>query len=216
MNILGGILLKDQALHPTLKRAFDSKLSRYALAGSALLAVPGSATAGIVYSGVVDLTAGPTQTLNLDLDGGGNDFSFSVGSAGLNSNIWANVGGSNRFNTSLTPLAAGAPITLANTTSSSTALMKSSSGPPSYSGPWANTSSGYLGLKFTTSGQTYLGWADISIDRATPSLTLHSYAYNDTPNTSIAAGQVPEPSSLALFAAGAVGILALRKRRKAQ
>jgi hypothetical protein len=205
-------LINQKGFNPGLKQAFEHRLARYALAGSVLLVAPGAANAGVVYSGLVNLTVNPSQTLNLDLDGSGPDFQFSAGSAGIPSSLTASFFGINRFNNSLTPLAFGAPITLANTTSGGGTLMKSSSG-PSYSGPWANTSAGYLGLKFTTSGQTHLGWADIAIDRGTPSLTLRSYAYNDVANASINAGEVPEPSSLALFAIGAAGVLALRRRR---
>jgi hypothetical protein len=42
--------------------------------------------------------------------------------------------------------------------------------------------------------------------------TLFSYAYETAANTAIAAGAIPEPSALALLAAGG-GALALRRRR---
>ena len=92
-------------------------------------------------------------------------------------------------------------------------------------------SSAYLGLSFTTSGQTYAGWAQIAVDLnpevitaqgfAVPpesSATLTGYAF--TTDGSILAGQTvgsstPEPSSLALFAIGGAAALALLRRRRA-
>jgi len=63
---------------------------------------------------------------------------------------------------------------------------------------------------FQRCGNTCEGWAEISVDVTDPSgsATLIQTAYNTTP-------LVPEPSSLALFALGAVGIAAVKKRRKA-
>jgi hypothetical protein len=196
-----------------LQQNFEKKLARYALAGSALLGVP-AAHAGTVYSGILDSTATAASPVSIYIAGGG-DFSFTVAPDVFGAHFNASASTGNFFNDGLTPLTAGTPITLVNTSSSGGELMKSETPP---TGPWAAQSGfAYLGLRFTMSSQEYLGWAQIAIDPGTPSLTLHDYAYNDVAGDSINAGDgaVPEPSSLALFAMGAAGVVALRRRRKA-
>jgi hypothetical protein len=197
-----------------LQQNFEKKLARYALAGSALLGIPAAAHAGTVYSGIIDATATPVNPVAIDITGG-SDFSFTLSPDSFGVHITANASTGNFFNDGLTPLAAGTPITLVNTSSTGGELMKTEIPP---TGPWASQSGfAYLGLRFTMSSQEYLGWAQIAIDPGTPSLTLHDYAYNDVAGESINAGDgaVPEPSSLALFAMGAAGVVALRQRRKA-
>ena len=74
-------------------------------------------------------------------------------------------------------------------------------------------SGGYLGLQWDIGGGDYLNaWArvDVTGDNS-GTATLYDFAYESTPNTPISAGDVPEPSTLALLAIGA-GALALRRR----
>jgi len=58
--------------------------------------------------------------------------------------------------------------------------------PVSSGGNWLN-SSGYLGLSFQIEGQTYYGWASLTVGEDTATLT--GYAYENTPGTPINAGQ---------------------------
>jgi hypothetical protein len=84
----------------------------------------------------------------------------------------------------------------------------------------------YLGVEFqdpSLGDGTYYGW--ISVSAQTDAIaTVNGWAFNNTPNSCIGAGQTsgtcadataPEPSSLALFALGAAGLAAVRARRKA-
>jgi hypothetical protein len=71
----------------------------------------------------------------------------------------------------------------------------------------------YLGVKFqlAANGPTYYGWVELDItNAATATGTLARYAYEDT-GAAIAAGQVPEPTGLALLALGAPFLL--RRKR---
>ena len=74
---------------------------------------------------------------------------------------------------------------------------------------------GYVGLQWDIGGgDVRFGWARVDV---TPdnggTATLYSFAYESIANTPLAAGAVPEPTSLGLLAAGG-GALALANRRR--
>jgi hypothetical protein len=75
----------------------------------------------------------------------------------------------------------------------------------------------FVGLKWDFGGGAInYGWARVDVSSANNgTATLFSYAYETVANTAIAAGDtgVPEPTSLALLAAGA-GASALKRRRR--
>jgi LPXTG-motif cell wall-anchored protein len=83
------------------------------------------------------------------------------------------------------------------------------------------TVSGFAGFRSTKTGD--LGWIDVEVfDRSADGypdqLEIISWAYNNVGGASIEAGQTsstPEPNTaaLGLLAAGAAGLLALRRRR---
>lgn len=102
-------------------------------------------------------------------------------------------------------------------------------------GPWpTDGSSAFLGVQFSdTNSMIHYGWVQLSAcvpDDSGASntcndpngiLTVNAYAYQSDPNTSIQAGQTtnasvtPEPASILLFALGAAGLAAYRRRKQA-
>lgn len=63
-------------------------------------------------------------------------------------------------------------------------------------GLWASVSDEYLGLQFQINGQTYYGWAELSVSgfAADITATLQRYAYNNVAGQQIQAGQTsPHP-----------------------
>lgn len=79
-------------------------------------------------------------------------------------------------------------------------------------------STGYIGFKFdpdsVVGAQTWFGWARIAVGNNTGAVdgSVIEWAYDDA-GDSIKVGAVPEPSSIAMLAMGAAGLLTLRQRR---
>ncbi|MCE9609421.1 MAG: PEP-CTERM sorting domain-containing protein [Chthoniobacter sp.] len=72
---------------------------------------------------------------------------------------------------------------------------------------------GYLGfaMQAAPASPIYYGWLQIEIHNTGPGTVL-GWAYQDTPDTPIPAGLVPEPAGAALFFLG-LGLLGLGRRR---
>jgi len=207
--------MQSKKLNPALKQSFETRLVRYTVAGGALLAAP-AAHATMIYSGPLDTVATAGQNIDVSFDplaSGITNFTIEVSTSQIDvtgslGSVFFDIG----------PLTAGTPITLADVTSNPLlALVTKLNTTPL--GLWHGVSDpAYLAVKFTVSSELYLGWAELQINESTPSATLLGYAYNDEPSAPIVVGDTgaaPEPGSLSLFALGAAGVLALRRRRAA-
>jgi PEP-CTERM motif len=167
----------------------------------------------------------PYNYPNLDIDGdGNNDFHLAV--AGGNVIISA-ASGAGILNPSSNPYVI--PWTVGSTIDGS-----ASTAPATHYGgaslasvygletePLNNFSTeGALGFEFVSSldGETHFGYMDIQITDSGSyphfTATVDDIYWNATPNTGITVQAVPEPSSLALLAAGISGLAIRRFRRQ--
>ena len=78
-----------------------------------------------------------------------------------------------------------------------------------------NVQGAFIGLAFPINGVNHYAWVRVTIDNAAGVFIINDWAYNDVAGQGIATGQIPTPGSLGLLAAGALGLGALRNRRKA-
>jgi hypothetical protein len=75
--------------------------------------------------------------------------------------------------------------------------------------------SGYAGLKFNLSGESGFHYGYALLQDPPGDLTVISITYETQQNLGVVTPALPEPGSLALLAAGAAGVLALRRRKQA-
>jgi hypothetical protein len=91
--------------------------------------------------------------------------------------------------------------------------------PPTYLeelGEWDNGLTAFAGFRFLNASGVHYGWVRLLVEETSNQITIFDYAYDDTPNTAIAAGAgapaVPEPATMALVLIGACGVAARRRR----
>lgn len=67
----------------------------------------------------------------------------------------------------------------------------------------------FIGLDFDLDGSLHYGYAEVD------GTELVSYAYQSLPNTGVVTGAaVPEPATFAVFGAGLIGLVAVKRRRR--
>jgi hypothetical protein len=212
----------------------------YATAAGSGLALVTAAEAGIMYSGIQNVTAAPgtnaESAIHINI-GGGNPFvidarrgtgAFStLGDASLR----AVAGGGmvmKNVSSQLLRLASGAKISShagSFRTRGNLQYKKHSTFSNQQNGTWPQGQQGFAGVEFTQGGQDHFGWIRLSWNGDNSgfptSLTAIDWAYNDVAGASILAGQetsgaVPEPNSavLALLGTGCAGVLAWRRRKR--
>jgi hypothetical protein len=213
----------------------SNRILRSSLALTAVTAA-GSARADVQWSGPVDLSVAPGQELTFDLNGdAADDYRFLFANNNASKPSVTNVLSSDLSRLVLVDLNGvtdagtnGFPVTPAGTTIDSFYLNGGSNwegffyqnGDNQLSGGFyndGNGDTGYIGLSISSEAGTNYGWAHMTFSPIDGTLTLHDYAYETDPGVGIVTGvvAVPEPSSIALLAAGVGGLALLRARRKA-
>jgi hypothetical protein len=229
---------------PTTSRStrlpsLDRRLLAYAFAGSAAAASAPTAVAEIVYSGPLStqLTV-PNPSANasvgLNVDGlGGDDFILSYVSSARSFTVSAPLTEPGTVaivfpTTNAVSYALGAHVTAAVYGNSTSYLLRD------YYldvGNFSPGSTGYIGFKLASGADFKYGWIGVTLpstNASGQSLLINGWAYENTVNTAIAAGDVgtPGPSSvpdapsaavtgLAALSLGAAGLARRRAQRQA-
>ena len=215
------------------EKQFVRKLAAYVLAGAAIL-IPGTAEAGTIdyFPNVDTIVTGPglgssysfnlsgpsSADLTLEMPPGvvGSDPAVEIGIETANG---AEVvfGGVNN----VSALSEGAAIGPADRFGTLGELVAYDQRDGDIAGFWpSNGGDAYLGFYFEGPDGPQYGWADITtlVSNSTATFEVLDYAYSTVTNATIFAGQTqdtPEPSTIALLALGAAGMVAMRRRLSA-
>jgi hypothetical protein len=211
------------ATKPTsLRPSLDSNAMRAAYSAAAAVAVASAAQAGVVYSGVQNISINQFNSLNLDidLDGSGDlllkNYVFGGGNyqgASVNFAPGKLVG----FN---------AGLSYASALDAGFSVDAGSVGPTFFgsmaygaSNPMAqfnNVAGKFLGLSFAGNTGLKYAWVRVDINNASGSFVVRDWAYESTNGIGITTGVIPGPGALGLLAVGAAGLGRLRSRRDRQ
>lgn len=193
----------------------------YSLAAGAAASVAGTADAAISYSGVQDIAIGQFGAQSLNFDGDAyNDvllknYVFGGNYQGVLVNFApGKVVGFNAGLNYASALSAGVLVDAAST-SGGPFVASMAYGASNPNAQFNNANGSFLGVAFPIGGVNHYGWVRVTIDNAAGSFVINDWAYNTVAGAGITTGQVPEPTSLGMLAAGAAGVAAMRRRRAA-
>ena len=214
----------------SLSEVFEAGLSRYAMAGAAGLSLLGapSAHAAVVYT-VSKTVSGPNSILSIDLNNDGiEDFQIQDHQYMFTDTISSlSAFEDNQNGIAVDTVFAAHAFQFGNeigpnfkyTAYPDDPIMATSSvsanGNAAQSGQFIDKTNKFLGLRLSLDGNTYYGWARVDVKTAGAALyvELLDYAYQNTPNMPILAGQGIQKTegTLGALAFGADGIALWRK-----
>lgn len=205
---------------PATKRRFAYSLAAGAAAGAAGVGAP-EAQAEIVYSGPYPINIYQFGFLNLDLDqyGASPDVklkNYVFGGNYMGATVNYAPGQLVGFNAGLSyvsALSAGDLIDASTVGPSFTGSMAYGAANPN--AEFNNAADAYIGLSFPSGPNLFYGWIRVAVDQAAGTFQVKDWAYNNVSGAGIRAGQIPEPTTLGMLAAGSVGLLAMRRRKQA-
>jgi PEP-CTERM motif len=189
-------------------------------AGAAACVAANQANAAIIYSGVQDIAIGSGLSQNLDIN------ADSQGDVKLKNYVFGGgpyqgatvnfapgkIVGFTGANTYVSALAAGSPIN--STTANPTFFGSMAFGANNPSAQFNNANHAFMGLSFPAGANLFYGWVRVTINNSAGTFVVNDWAYNNVSGSPINAGDIPEPTTLGLLAAGAFGVAALRRKRK--
>ncbi len=195
----------------------DQRWLSIALAAAGGVAVADQANAAIVYHAPVGGITIPSTFagvyVNLETEAFGNNTTVGwdvnpYGSSYLNifKATGAGIAGSAAGFHNLAP---GTPLSVA------TLVSATGNGPNPAFPVVVNSSSNLIGFKFTDAAAVvHAGWMRISLSATTSSQprSIVEWAYESDTNGTINAGQIPAPGTLALLAAGGLGLTGRRRK----
>lgn len=213
----------------TAARTEQTKVKRFAYSLAAGAAVTGAtgADAGspsIVYSGPQDISISQFGAQDLNLDGDGftdillKNYVFGGNYQGATVNGYPGqlVVSNAAFPYYVTALSAGDPIDAAAVGTSFYGSLAYGNNPGS---EFDSAQGAFIGLSFPIGANApeflHYGWVRVTIDNTAGTFVINDWAYNSAQGVGLAAGELPEPSTLGLLAAGAAGVASLRRRRSA-
>ena len=202
-------------------KSLEKKLLTYTVACGATMVYSSNVKADVVYSGPIGLFVS-NSTFPIDFDLDGNDdilIDHSNAEGAFVSAIQYNPGIGATFSLAVpfvTSQSIDAAVNFASTTyGPSTALLVQNNS--TFNTLWPIGADAMLGVKFDISGNDHFGWIRLNVSPGITGVTVLDWAYDDISNAPIHAGTtgvIPEPHSLSLFALGALGIYAWRRRNK--
>ncbi len=214
-----------QVKNEGLSMAREGRMLAYSLAAGASAVAAGSADGAIVYSGLQNIPVGQYASQDLFIDGDPyTDIKLKNYVFGGGNYQGATVSG---YPGQLVGFTTG--LTYATALNAGDAIDAGTVGPSFFGGlaygannpdaQFNNATDAYIGLSFPIGGNApqflHYAWIRVDIDNASGTFVIKDWAYEDQAGVGIAAGAVPEPGALSLLAAGATGLLAMRRRKQA-